>query len=162
MDAWREDLWAPGRTNARRTTIGRSAGCCRSSCSSCRSGPRATSRIDRVIIFEGQGRRRQGGAVKRFMAIESARGAESWRWRSRPRRDRRSDISSATFGTCPFSGGDRAVRPLLVHPRGHGRVMGFCTDDPVRPSSCARLHFSSRCWFERASSWSSCGSRCRR
>ena len=54
-----------------------------------------------VIVFEGRDAAGKGGTIQRFMEHLNPRGARMWRWRSPPRRRRRSGTSSATWHFCP-------------------------------------------------------------
>ncbi len=73
VDTWREDYPYDERMSAASSTRRRS-GCCRSSCSRCRTGSRRTGERQ-VLLFEGRDAAGKGGTIKRFMEHLNPRGA---------------------------------------------------------------------------------------
>jgi len=82
-----------------------------------------------VILFEGRDAAGKGGTIKRFMEHLNPRGAHVVALEKPSEVEVGQWVLPALRAAPAHRRRDRAVRPLLVQPRGVERVMGFCTPD---------------------------------
>ena len=104
-----------------------------------------------VIVFEGRDAAGKGGTIKRFMEHLNPRGARVVALEKPTERERTQWYFQRYVQHLPAARRDRAVRPVLVQPRGRRAGDGFLHAPSSTPSSSGRSRCSSRCWSTTAS-----------